>query len=172
MTSEIEKEIGMTLAEFQVMTREQRNEKALTLTQEQIKKFNELTRKNSDEQTWKQRKDGTYPFDVEQRADILKEIAEKPIDEYAIMTFGMMFEAYIQTYPVNENMSGDGTQALGAYMGILNFELLDRAIDEILEVAFDKFGFMHEWICTFDYLSPTFGMISSWMRRKMPEFDC
>lgn len=172
MISEIEKEIGLTLAEYRTMNSEQVKEKALTLTQEQIKKFNELSRKDVNERTWKQRNDGTYPFDVERRTDILKEIAEKPIDEYAITTFGMMFESYIQTYPVNQNMSGDGTQALGAYMGILNFELLDRAIDEILEVAFDKFGFMHEWICTFDYLSPTFRMISSWMRRKMPEFDC
>ena len=84
-------------------------------------------------------------------------------------TFGLMFEDYLGTFPVNTYSDGKPA-SLGAYMSVLDFVKLEQAIREILDVAFDKFGFMLEWIQTFEYLSPTFSMIASTMRRAMPEY--
>lgn len=171
MPSTLEIEIGLTLAEYRAMSYEQLKEKSKELTPEQIQSFQALVRQDIEATTWKQRLEGTYPFDVEMREFILNEIVTQPISEFAIDCFGRLFEDYITTYPVNTNMCRPtSTCSLGAYGGLLDFELLERAIDEILEVAFDKFGFMLEWIQRWDYLTPTHSMISGTMRRKMPEY--
>lgn len=174
MISPIEKEIGLTLSEYYEMTGEQLREKSKTLTDEQIRAFSKLVGEAIQAQTWKERNEGTYPLDVEMREFILNEIVNTPIPDStrdAESIFGNLFQDYITTYPVNASQYELKTSTLGAYGAILNFGLLHRAIDEILEVAFDKFGFMLEHMQTWDYLSPTFGMITGTMRFKMEEFN-
>jgi len=174
MPSAIELEIGLTLEEFRAMTKDERLAKSAQLSQVQIDAFNKLVRDEIAADHWKQRNEGTYPWDVEMREFLINEIVTRPIrdeDFINVDTFGRLFEDYITTYPVNVSMFGDKVSPIGAYGGILNFELLNRAIDEILEVAFDKFGYMLEWVQTWDYLTPTHSMISSAMRMKMPEYQ-
>jgi hypothetical protein len=174
MISPIEKEIGLTLAEYYGMTAAQTKEKSKTLTEEQIRAFMKLVGDDIQAKIWKERNEGTYPPDVEMRAFILHEIVNTPIPDSTISAesiFGNLFQDYITTYPVNASQYELSTSMIGAYGAILNFGLLHRAIDEILEVAFDKFGFMLEHMQTWDYLSPTFGMITGAMRFKMEEFN-
>jgi phage-related minor tail protein len=178
--TDLEAELNMTVEQFRLMDAEERKAKSDSLTAEQIKQWNQFMRDVVENEHWQQRLDGTYPMDVESRARLIQEIEEYKIYEGTsdadrngfIVNMGMLFEDYICTYPINTSMfNPKQTTALGAYGGILNFGLLGKAIDEILEVAFDKFGFMLEYVQMFDYLSPTFGMISGTMRRKMPEYQ-
>ena len=168
----IETEIGFTIAEYKTFTKEHLAEKNKTCTSEQITAFNKLYRDTIESEVWQQRINGTHRFDVEMREFLINEIIKQPaVGDQCVDTFGRLFEDYIVTYPVNVSMFAERkTTSLGAYGGILNFQLLERAVDEILEVAFDKFGFMLEWIQNWDYLTPTHAMISSTMRRKMPEY--
>jgi len=164
--TDVEKEVGLTISEYRNMT------------QAQLKKFSTLVREDNRKNLLEKRINGTYEPDNKRRTNLIKRIVSRPIAKSTrnetnndnIVAFGVMFEDYICTYPIN--MYRDNKQAtLGSYGGILNFQLLYKAIEEILEVAFDKFGFMLEYMQTFEYLSPTFAMIASAMRSKMPEFN-
>lgn len=167
MTTELEREIGITLAEFLAMDSTQVKALSDTLNQTQIREFNKLVRQAGEAKTWKQRNEGTFPLDVDVRADIMARITESNDKD----TLGHLFEEYINTYPINVNpYIPQTTVSLGAYGGVLNFGLLDRALNELCDQAFDKFGMMLEYIQQFAYLTPTHGMIASAMRDKMPEF--